>query len=266
MDPIKSLLEKRADLLSNRIESLKLLLEPEREILRGARRGDSCYFYLRKACEEGRKDIYIPRTELRGYRRLAKSSYSKTILPVLEHDLEALDRFLGDYSFRNEKEHADRFAPQFLDLCGSGFESRETFIQKWKQLTWTEQPQVGSEPSHPTLAGHLVRSKSEAMIDNALYAHGLAAHYEKPLYLKDRANPRFPDFSILHPILLKVIYWEHLGRLDDPQYADKNCAKITELMRNGIFPGENLIITFETEDHPLLSTDIEMIIEHYFGC
>ena len=266
MDPIRTLLEKRADLLSDRIEGLRPALGPDREILRGVRRGDHCYFYLRKTCEEGRKDIYIPGSELRGYRRLARSSYSKTILPVLERDLNAIDSFLRDYSFLNEKELADRFAPQFLALCGQEFESRETFIQKWKQLTWTERPQFGAEPNHPTLAGHMVRSKSEAMIDNALFSHGLAVHYERPLYLNGQNSPRFPDFTILHPILLKEIYWEHLGRLDDPQYADRNCAKITEFMRNGVFPGENLILTFETDDHPLLSTDIEMIIGHYFGC
>ena len=266
MDQIKSLLEKRADSLSNRIEALGQIRGSDKDILRGVRRGDHCYFYLRKACEEGRKDIYIPGSELRGYRRLAKSSYSKAILPVLERDLNAIDSFLRDYSFLSERDLANRFAPQFLDLCGSGFESRETFIRKWKELSWTEHPQLGGEPSHPTLAGHMVRSKSETMIDNGLFAHGLAVHYEKPLYLNSQKTPWFPDFTILHPITLREVYWEHLGRMDDPLYADKNCAKIMEFMRNGILPGENLIITYETDSHPLLSTDIEMVISHYFGC
>ena len=57
--------------------------------------------------------------------------------------------------------------------------------------------------------------------------------------------------------------WEHFGMEDDPNYAIKTLRKLRIYQQNGIWPGEQLIITHETADKPLNIRDIDAIIDHY---
>ena len=47
------------------------------------------------------------------------------------------------------------------------------------------------------------------------------------------------------------IYLEHFGLLDDEEYLYKNLQKMDEYRDNGIYPGKNLIFTYETGENPL---------------
>ena len=59
------------------------------------------------------------------------------------------------------------------------------------------------------------------------------------------------------------ILWEHLGMMDDEIYVEKAIQKITTYEQNGIFPGENLILTYETKKNPLNQKTIMRMIQHY---
>ena len=72
-----------------------------------------------------------------------------------------------------------------------------------------------------------------------------------------------PDFRVLNIRLRKEFIHEHLGKMDDPEYAVKNIAKLNAYMRNGYFPGKNLIITFETQSAPFDARIMDDIIEQY---
>ncbi len=73
----------------------------------------------------------------------------------------------------------------------------------------------------------------------------------------------YPDFTIISRRTGKILYWEHDGRMDDPKYAEKAVRKINSYIRNGIIPGEKLILTFETEKIALSDDTIYRIIECY---
>ena len=51
--------------------------------------------------------------------------------------------------------------------------------------------------------------------------------------------------------------------MDDPQYARKALEKIRLYEDNGIFIGEQLILTFESSEQPLDKREIELLIEKY---
>ena len=70
--------------------------------------------------------------------------------------------------------------------------------------------------------------------------------YECPLHLKGYGIV-YPDFTFLSRKTKQEIYWEHDGRMDDPGYAQNAVRKILAYEENGIYPGESLILTFETE-------------------
>ena len=60
---------------------------------------------------------------------------------------------------------------------------------------------------------------------------------------------------------MKVVFWEHLGLMSNPRYRKTFRWKLDEYESVGIYPGKNLIITFEGDGHFLSSSEIEEIIK-----
>ena len=61
----------------------------------------------------------------------------------------------------------------------------------------------------------------------------------------------------------KEVYWEHLGRMDDSGYAEMAVKKIDMYEQHGIYPGENLILTYETKKYPLNLKQVQRKIQKY---
>ena len=91
---------------------------------------------------------------------------------------------------------------------------------------------------------------------------GIEYKYECPLKLKN-FGVVYPDFTFLRKRDCKEIYWEHDGRMDDPEYAEKAVRKINSYIANGIFPGDKLIISYETSGVVLNDRVIKMLIKKY---
>lgn len=85
---------------------------------------------------------------------------------------------------------------------------------------------------------------------------------ECPLYLKPYGIV-YPDFTFLSPSTGKEIYWEHEGRMDDPDYARKAINKIELYQSNGLLIGEQLILTFETSTTVLNMDSVKKTVEQY---
>ena len=143
---------------------------------------------------------------------------------------------------------------------------------------------------YETMGGDYVGSKSEVMIADRLYANGIPYHYEiafTPEVVIDESRPVYdefgmvigyetlgfspeaedtlhPDFYVLNKRTRKGIFWEHLGRMDDPEYCRKNFNRFMRILDAGYVIGEDLIVTHEDSRHPLLPQEIERIIEKYF--
>ncbi len=49
----------------------------------------------------------------------------------------------------------------------------------------------------------------------------------------------------------EVVYLEHFGFMDDEDYRKENMYKLDLYRANGIYPGKNLLFTYETADNPL---------------
>lgn len=93
---------------------------------------------------------------------------------------------------------------------------------------------------HLTLGGDYVRSKSEVLLANLLFFHKIPYEYEKEITL--RGQTLRPDFTITLPDGEKI-FWEHLGMLDDDNYARRWAVKSRTYIENGIAEGSGLIIT-----------------------
>ncbi len=126
-----------------------------------------------------------------------------------------------------------------------GDESMSEIAQRMTNLFREPSPrevQVGTERRfledrliHRTERNDLVRSKSEVIIADKLHARGIRYAYEQKLVLEDGAV-YYPDFTVVDDDAGVTFYWEHLGMLDDPQYASRWERKLARYRRNGILP------------------------------
>ena len=60
-----------------------------------------------------------------------------------------------------------------------------------------------------------------------------------------------------------LILYEHLGRLDDPDYTQKAARKIEDYINTGYYPGINLILTWETRNTPFTAVKANTILDKY---
>lgn len=107
-----------------------------------------------------------------------------------------------------------------------------------------------------TLEDYFVRSKSEALIANALHNSGLDFSYEKPLFAPD-GTMYLPDFTVIFQG--NEFYWEHWGLLDNTKYAAHTVEKKKWYQKH--FPGQ-LIESVEGND---ISTQIKSICKDSFS-
>ena len=116
------------------------------------------------------------------------------------------------------------------------------YIQNW----------YADEKKLATLSKYFVRSKSEVIIANMLVQEEVPFVYEEPLFAPD-GTMFLPDFTV--KFRGETYYWEHVGRLDLPDYRAH--WEIKEKWYEKHFPGK-LLTTFEGKD---LSTDAMGIIK-----
>ena len=93
---------------------------------------------------------------------------------------------------------------------------------------------------HRTEQGDLVRSKSEVVIADKLHGRKVDYFYERPIALGTGLE-RYPDFTIVDDDSGRTFYWEHLGMLDDPEYAARWARKLAEYRRAGILPHDEKV-------------------------
>jgi len=123
---------------------------------------------------------------------------------------------------------------------------------------------------HRTERGEAVRSKSEVIIADKLFRHGLDYSYERPLQGSD-GKTRYPDFTIVDDAG-KRYYWEHLGMLGDPDYRRRWEAKLAWYALQGIVPAEQgggphgtLIVTADDANGGIDSGAIGDVVRASFG-
>lgn len=135
-------------------------------------------------------------------------------------------------------------------------------LYNWMHAPYDSNNNFPEQQIHKTLSGNMVRSKSEALIDMALFTNKIPFRYECVLHLGEAVI--YPDFTIRHPKTGVIFYWEHFGLMDDPIYCKNACTKLHLYATHNIIPTHQLITTYETKAKPLTSDVIEHIIRNYF--
>ena len=137
-------------------------------------------------------------------------------------------------------------------------------LNKWKNESYEPYQKYQENLKYETDNGELVRSKSEVIIANILAKNKehLLYKYERPLELmiNGQLQAIHPDFTIISVHTGKITYWEHAGRMDDARYASEFIQKMNTYIENKLFPGEDVVVTYESMNCSLNIHNVKMIV------
>ena len=191
-----------------------------------------------------------------------EKAYDRSVLAVSERELIHIKRLLKQYEEEQLEAVYDKLSEDRQDLVSPVFPTDEQFISEWEGQKFEPKGFPEDAPEYYTAKGERVRSKSEIILADALARKDIPYQYERPLRLKGYGTIH-PDFTVLNVRGRKTYYWEHLGMMDDPEYSQKAIERISQYQKNGIYPGEHLILTYETRNYPLQTRQIDDLITHY---
>lgn len=244
--------------MENRIKSIKQQLKNLPSGTITCTRNGEYYKWYR--CHKHTK-IYIPKKEAQLAEQLAYKKYLCLLLNDLLQEKKAIQLYLTHHIDVPKSEQLLNH-PEFQKLLSPTFTPTSQELNNWINAPYEQNPYQPENLLHKSCSGHLVRSKSEAIIDTLLYIHKIPFRYECALHLSDITI--FPDFTIRHPQTGKTIYWEHFGIMDSPSYSQKAFSKLQLYTSHDIIPTHQLITTYETKNVPLTPDTVEKIIEQYF--
>lgn len=230
-------------------EKLKMLPEGQLLIARNGK-------YVKWYENHGHNPIYIPKKDKEYAVALAERGLCERKLSLLKEKstvIEECNQKLKSIDDRFKENENDDFLSEFV--YGQKREKRIS----WEHEEYPSNPNYPERLIHKTLAGGMVRSKSESIIANELFEAGIPYRYECALDIDNYCI--YPDFTLLDPRTGNVKYWEHFGMMDDLHYRNKTFSKLETYADHDIIPGIDLIMTFETANAPLDVANVRNIIQ-----
>lgn len=219
-------------------------------------------FYFK--AKGAKKSIYVPAKDKEIIPKLIQVEYEKKVLQALEEECRNLEHFLNHYNPKCLDEIYARLCKVRRNLIIPIALTDEEFLKKWYEEHPGDQNPFEKQVTYETERGEMVRSKSEKILADTFYKMGVPYSYEPKLVLLDHKSI-YPDFACLNLRTRKIIYWEHLGLLDDGEYAIKNYAKIEMYERAGYLLGDTLLVSMESPQKPLdvalIRKKIEMFLK-----
>ncbi len=182
------------------------------------------YHFRKKGCD---KEQYIPTYEKEKIILLAQRDYDEKVYKLLQDMQKRLDKFIKGFDADSVEDVYERMCAGRKKYVNPIVPTKEMLIEKWMDEHKGCENTFGEATEFKTLRGEHVRSKSEKILADYFYANHIPYQYE-PRYKIDDYRNRYPDFVLLNVRKRKTIYWEHLGRVGEMDYATSNFAKLMD--------------------------------------
>lgn len=262
MNQIKNMLEARKkQLLQIKKEKERALKGVPEGSVRVCSHGGRTQFYYRNNPKDF-SGTYIRESDFPLVQKLVQKDYDKKVLRAVEQELTAIEKYSAAYPSKSAEQIFEDLHRERQKIVIPIYETDEEYIKNWKSIEYEGKGFKEDVPELYTARGERVRSKSEIIIADLLNKESVPYRYEYPIYLNGFGKV-YPDFTALNIRLREEIYWEHLGMMDDPNYVENALVKISSYEQNGIFPGANLILTYETKKHPINQKIVSLMIRQY---
>ena len=255
--------EMRAEI--ERCEHLHRKLSIEYKFLpRGTLVTDSNNNIYRYVKEDGKQyKIMLRNSDWKLLRQLKKRRYIGKGLKILKQRIENCKQFLKNDILYDPKSIEKQLPKQYSGLKGIHiFLEGDVNVDDWVNASYRTNPLPIKTPNY-TSNNLCTRSKSEAMIATRADDRKLLYRYDAEVILGDKAV--YPDFTFLDLKRRRIIYLEHLGKVDDEKYMFRNLKKLEEYAECGIVLGDNLFITYESRNRPLSIKDIDDKLNEMFS-
>ena len=228
--------------------------------LRISHNNSSVLYYHREGIGD-RRGKYITKDHIEVAKALAQKSYLDKSLKAIDKEIYAIDSYL--------KYIPDKFCEEIFETLSDTRKSLVEpiwipdveYVDNWVRQEYIHKEIADDVPEFYTEKDERVRSKSEVIIANELLRAGVPYKYECPLII--RGVKIHPDFTILNVRKRKEIYWEHFGKMDDSDYANKTVFKKKLYLEGGFYHGDKFICSMESLKYPLSVKDIRKMIEYY---
>ena len=230
--------------------------------LRICKSNNRAQYYHHKSDSIQGNGTYIPVAQHNLARQLAQKAYDRKVYDLVSKRLRQLNLIVKDYKDDEIEEIYQKMSCERKKLVMPVEKSGRQKIEEWINMEYIGKGFKEDDIFIYTENGERVRSKTEKIIADYLYHNNIPYKYEKPLVLKGYGTV-YPDFTFLSPHNYEELYWEHEGRMDDQAYAASAVKKIKSYEENGIYAGERLILTFETQKTVLNTGDIERVVNRF---
>lgn len=230
-------------------------------ILRIHKNNRSVTYYYLKAKEQG-KGKMIDRDDTKFVKDLAARSYYEKVLRSAKDETRLIKQFISRLPEHAVEDISRTLSEERQKLITPIVLADDEYKNLWLSKPYEQKGFSEGEPFYMTQNGERVRSKSEQIIADHLKARGIPYKYECPLKLKNKTV--YPDFTILRLSDRKEIYYEHLGKMGDQNYADKNIMKMNEYALSGYLQGRDIFTTMETQQKPLDARVLDKMIDDLF--
>lgn len=209
---------------------------------------------------------YISKSNRRLIYSLTKKLILEKRLRSVETEIKALDKYLKLHHPPNEDliKILEKGGPISVIIKEVLDQERKELLE-WQNSDYKKLEVHPEQLKYKSIAGTWHRSKSEVLIANALYIHGIPFRYDCCVIMKD-GREYYPDFVIMHPVTREIFIWEHFGMMDIESYLFHAMDKIAIYGKSGYIVNDKLIVTMESETMHIDAEEIDEIIEKFFVC
>lgn len=216
--------------------------------------------YFHKTDKKQKKGKYILKHNEKLISALAQKDYDRDLLQMIEKEIKSIKKILKEVSEIEVSEIYEKLPEGRKRFVKPHIITDAQYVEKWLSVKYDGKEFAEGTPVILTEKGERVRSKTEKIIADKLYAMNIPYRYEYPVKLKGYGTV-YPDFTLLDVAERKEICFEHFGMMDSPNYCEKAINKINDYVKSGFCLGKNLIVTFETSQHPLDMKVVERMIK-----
>jgi len=264
---INMLIEARNDLEIAKKRLDKLISNGLKDQVNMKRIKGNIYIYKRTDSSQT-NGTYIRKDNVKEIKPLIQKLYNTKLLEAVVEEQRQIDQCIAILRKTDTSQEAvlKNIPSEMHRYVNTDVFNDRDVVEEWRREVYMGHNPVRFEKAFKTSNGDMVRSKSELIIAETLKAFKVPYIYERPFhaYMTGYGKTNiYPDFTCFNRRTGKTYYWEHLGMMDDAEYASKNIRRVMEFAREGVFPGSELILSFETTDVQLKTDYIREVIKKF---
>lgn len=227
-------------------------------------------FYI-QICEGGkRRQIYVNKLRTADMERIKEKRVLALAVQRISRNVNLMEQFVDNYNeispkaIYSELPEAYANCDAYSRLLYSNTKSEgHANVREWLEMKcrikFSYDSYMPEGLIHTASDGTLTRSKSEAIIIDILNELGIPFVYECPLVVNGKHF--LPDFICLNLRTGEEFLIEHMGRMDQSSYANRQFEKLCDYMEEGFVPNQNLILTFDNMEGNIDAHQIRKVLK-----